>query len=237
MHTKPIADRNLFELINNIIGISHHALAAHQFWFIRDLIVAAIFSPAFKLLADRVGVYPLIILIPAWILKLPSGYVFSSYDAPLFFYIGTLLAKHDAGLVFIDRFGKISLFIFPLLAVTGTIALSFKLNAQLSIIATQTAIFFGVFSYWHASSYLPQRPENLLARLSKYSFFLFAAHDPALFLTMKLCYIKLHPTGFVPLAAYYLLIPAIEIFFVLCVGFVIGKTLPRFYGVITGGRQ
>ncbi len=97
-----ILDFDFFEYSNSIIGLNRYPIS-YQFWFIRDLIILAIFSPATYFIIIRIPSLFLSCLAAIWILNTWPLY-FPSIDGTLFFCVGAIIAIQRKNLFHLDKY-------------------------------------------------------------------------------------------------------------------------------------
>ena len=207
---------------------------AFQFWFLRDLIILTAISPILKFFIRK---YPasflfalsFIYVIPlrAYFVETPAllyyslGLYWGMYDIPLFEKIDKI-GWAESIIVFLLsffitwRFFKPGSTAYWLMVLTACVIL-LKLSG---VIAVHDKVF-------KTASYL-----------AVFSFFLFAAHTPALQSGLQIIWLRFFPmkNQFFCIFEYF----GVNILTVLIgtgAGIVLRKAFPRFFGLITGGRM
>jgi surface polysaccharide O-acyltransferase-like enzyme len=231
---KPIAQYGLIEVANAILGISEMP-SAYQFWFIRDLIILVIASPViYGLIRTSRGLIALPFLL-AWFASLAFPFYFS-IEAATYFLLGSCMATFKVAPV-VTRSGA------ALLALSLVTLVSFALSATLfqadmmQNLADKIGIFVGSVAALSLAGRAAESPRcrQSLSALSKYSFFLFAVHEPVLTICRKLL-VRFLP-NLEPLnLAIYLLLPVVVSVFAVQAYRVLDAISPSALRLVTGGR-
>lgn len=217
-----------------------------QLWFLRDLIIIAIFlSPAIYLAINWLPRLTILILSIIWFFEIQIfpiffGWYFVNIETLLFFSVGGYFAKNmeifKRYLAITERYFFTIFFLFILLSLTrvliapdfrvwygveggGTVALSFY----------KLTIIFGLFSFMPTAKRL--NSNKLLLISSPFSFFLFLYHiKPTSTISINL--------GSLFVADEYLFYIAtpLTIIITLFAGWSIARLAPTIYAVISGGR-
>jgi surface polysaccharide O-acyltransferase-like enzyme len=230
----PVASFRALDYLNAIVGVTSHPIA-YQFWFIRDLIVLAILSPAIYFLLTTIpGVFFLLLGIRWFSSSAAWTIPFLSREAALFFCIGSALAIRRVDLSNLDKWTAIAFAYLPLSILDALAKGSSICNS-----VHKTAELFGVAFVFCATRYLWRSPvwKRWLLVLSPASFFVFATHEPLLTVVRKLCYVLWPPSSATRLAVLYFANPLLVIAVCTSLYFVLVTTMPLFVAVITGGRS
>jgi surface polysaccharide O-acyltransferase-like enzyme len=227
-----IADYGPADYIAAVFGIGR-APISYQFWFIRDLMMLVLATPLIHMLNQRIPALTLVTLFVCWFVGLGDNFAPSS-EATLFFCAGCYLGMKRKNLMGLDQYGsKIATFYAVLL-----IATTIFFNASCHEFLYRLGILAGVVSMLYLTRWVAMHDglaEKLVA-LSVASFFVYAAHEPALTLVRKLAYKYLRPETATMALSLYFLIPALLIAVLLLCYFTLQRTFPRFTGFVTGGR-
>jgi surface polysaccharide O-acyltransferase-like enzyme len=219
---KNLSFDSIFKIINSPI--------CYQFWFIKDLIFLVLLSP----------------LIYIAIKKIPYIFIFLLFINLIYFHIDLYLFQLQSifyfsiGFLIALRFNSycvskleinykwIGVFWFLLYFIN-----SFKYQD----VFTPFVIFIGIIFIWKAYDAVNQDRivYVYLLKCSKYSFFLFAFHEPLQISFKKIGFTILGKTEAVSLILYFL-IPIIVFFVSINLGKLTQKLVPKLYAVLTGGR-
>lgn len=213
-----------------------------QLWFIRDLMVIAVISPAIFLLSKFTRIYSLMLSIVfiLWALELQPfpiiGWYLINLDVLFFFLIGFASHKYISEIRFSDNICKRILFItLPAwLAFTFARCISYPefdlwyVNEYTtsSLILQKASIAFGVMSLLCVCYSFKV---NLPKSITSVSFFVFLFHNYP--------FVPLSRAIFSPLGEYrfYVTAPLFACLFVIS-GIALRKVFPKVYGIISGGR-
>ncbi|EKY4195043.1 acyltransferase [Vibrio harveyi] len=229
-----ISEYNSFDFINAIIGINRLPIS-FQFWFIRDLIIVIILSPIFALFFKRKSLSKIVLLcllilwfFNLWPINIPS------IASVMFFYTGAYLGTFGKCLFSLDKFGgNISYIYISILTIDClTKGLSYNLYIH------NFGILTGVISTLYISKIIHNNNslrESFL-KLSIYSFFVFAIHEPMLSLFEKIAYKVLTPNNALTATTIYILLPLITISIAILVQKTLAKLSPKTLSIISGGR-
>jgi len=226
----PVRSFSFLDYANALCGITVHFPISFQFWFIRDLMVLVVLTPAIYFLLTRKLALPLIAAL--FCLWLPTAWhdLWSPVEATLFFTLGAYLSQPGSVMTYPDKFGPwISAAFLGLLIFCSAFP---KSPHYLQILM----IVFGAPSLWWLTGLAVRKAtlKSWLMRLSGASFFVFAAHEPLLMILRKLSYKLLLPASGTAILALYFSIPICLIVFLAAVHRYLLKTAPSFTGFITG---
>ncbi len=228
-----------YDYFNAVMGITGSP-AAFQFWFIRDLMVLVVLSPAIGYLVRS----KLCLLFVAGVFALwcmdQWPFAWPSVEATLFFSLGTYLALKDSDLRALDGRGGLllSLFIPVLLAYSVLATIGSSESGLLVKYFQKAVILLGAAVAWWLTGRLIvwSRLKGWLIALGGSSFFVFAAHEPLMMVVRKLVFSFAKPQSEAAVIGLYLSIPIFLIAFLVAVYGVLKVTVPRFLAVVTGGR-
>jgi len=203
---------------------------AYQLWFIRDLMVVMVFSPAIWLLLRYIlskwGRFVGVILLVALLCYSGNGYI----QALLWFTLGGYFAMHPSFSP--DR--KYSLWI-------GCSCLLIMMLLTLAPYDVFWLTFlipvFGIPAIWILFDYMAlDRLYNYsyIKDMCSYTFFIYLVHEPLLNIFKKLP--LLFSRSELTLLISYFIIPLVFVFIFCQVGSLFKKFIPRLYSIYTGGR-
>lgn len=206
---------------------------AYQFWFIRDLMILVLLSPAIKILIDRSGIIFVAGVGLFWMAALPLfdvsvllGLFFFSFGAyfaltqkDLFFLDGSFFAVtvFYVVMLFLDRFGGFVLF-----------------SHQLHILT----LFLGVLFFLGATKLLLDKPRicSALLRFSGASFFVFAIHEPMLTVFRKVVFTGIDLDSDIYMSIVYIALPLL-VTAIAVILFEIGvRSFPSLTRLVAGSR-
>lgn len=149
--------------------------------------------------------------------------------------IGASVVKLDLRMSLIDKipFALLSI----AYAVLIIIDIYLKINFGIEEVLHRLCYIVGILFFIRVSKtiYYHDHVKNLFISISKWTFIIYAGHEPALTALRKLCAYFLPRVPIVMLVE-YLLLPIFMI--VVCVtgGYILHRYLPKIYGLITGER-
>ncbi|MBW4495379.1 MAG: acyltransferase [Oscillatoria princeps RMCB-10] len=233
-YSQKVLDFNIEGLAGAIFPLKGEPILLH-FWFIRDLIIYTIFSPLFLIAAKRAP-YPVLgLLALQWFFPSDLRVLSLNPEGTFFYYLGCLMAVQRWDLTRADKHKNLIVPAYLTLA----IAVAGLLTADVGGLTTQIVCLtklLGIVACWCAASELGKKAQKILFSLSGFAFFLYAAHEPAGGIFRKLVYRFHSPENSVTFLLYYFLLPGLTIALVLAVGWVLQKSAPKFFQVVTGGR-
>lgn len=215
--SQPVLMLSPLELLEAVFG--KHPFV-YQLWFLRDLFVLIVLTPLIFVLITRTNGWITVVSLIVWMLDWVNPLV--TVDALFFFGLGCHLAIRRRSIFLADRVG-----IFAIVA-------WIVLQAAFDLPKLQSIA--GIVSVLYASAWLVGRAK-LLHRAARYSFLVFAAHEPLLTFTRKLYLKFLEPQAPVEwFIAYFA--PVLLVTGLVIIVFEIGsRTMPRVMEVFTGGRS
>ena len=211
---------------------------AYQLWFMRDLIFLILCSPFLYWLLKKIPVLTLNIACLLWILH-ARLFLFTGLSLLAFLVGGTLNFyskqfpsefKKNAVLVLCVCWCFSCIFRAYLLAVDG-ISLTTDILLDLGII-------IGMISVWYLYDLMMNNenvPSAFWMKIFSNTFFLYAFHEPILTIVRKALFYFSDKSS-ASIFILYWFCPFVVILFSIWVAQVLQKTIPAFYGFITGGR-
>lgn len=209
--------------------------ACYQLWFVRDLMVAVLFSPLIYLLVKRFRHYAVICLGALWLFDDTIFYVTGlSITAFFFFSAGAFFSIHKKN--FVEKmkpFLSVSAAFYVLMTVVelylgeqGWHVYLFQVNILAGIVlAVSLSAHFIEKGKWKVSLFL-----------SGSSFFIYAFHAMPLSFVFKSLFKLLRPHSDGMMLALYVVSPSVVILSGLLLYYILKKQLPAFTSLITGGR-
>ncbi|MDD5432009.1 MAG: acyltransferase [Candidatus Omnitrophica bacterium] len=234
-----LPDANIFSIINAILGITRWPFVS-QFWFLRDLFLCVLIAPILQYLLKNFSRITLIILGILWLSRvaIPFRLFLSGFGhfTPLFFFaVGGYLTISKFDFKKILRFKKQILFLSVVSALfeAHLIAIFGKFGFS-RILHNLFVIIWVLFFLNLMNSGL--KDVGLLRKLSFFSFFIFATHEPIMTIMRKLLFRLYLPTCSLDLFLLFCLNIIFTISICLIFGFLIQKFSPKFFKFISGWR-
>lgn len=230
-------DSFLWSWGNAIIGIDQTQVA-YQLWFVRDLILTVALSPLIWIAVGRMPWLTLAAVGLPWILGV-DPVIFHRLDVLLFFCFGAACALHGFMPDLPRRLIAPVFALFILAALVRTLAPWIIGRAEgLDLdIATGLMRVLGALAVWNgARLVLDTRFAAWAGRNTYMAFFIHAAHyPPILFLKLGLGAL-IDETSEAAQIALYLVTVGLTISGLLLLGRVLGRRMPGFFKIISGGR-
>lgn len=231
---KPIINYGWTDWINIFWAANNNLPIAIQFWFIRDLMIAILFTPLIYQLIKYFHIYLLVVLGLLWIFNFQLSIL--RFGAFLFFSFGAWFCiNHRHFTICFRPLRQLCSIIYIILLIFSTCLwyshsdyyhIVSKINIVIGLIAVVSWSAYGISN-------------NIISEnkfLASSSFFIFAYHELPLVLMTK-SWVKLwSPLNEWTLLLGYILIPTIIIAIGIGIYALIRKYLPTFTSIITGGR-
>lgn len=211
----------------------------YQLWFVRNLIIIICITPILYWLLRNLKTITLIFFLTLWVFN--ANLIFVSSEALLFFVIGAFMGIYSSKLLLLNiaKGYRIFTFLWVTLVLFKTILGYVNLeNTGLLIFLDKTSIVIGILAVWSLYDMVFQN--KTISSYSFYSFtslsfFLYAFHEPILTICKKGLFYFMGKEELASLLI-YIIAPLITIFISILTGYYLKKNIPKFYGVITGGR-
>lgn len=206
-----------------------------QLWFVRDLIIFSVLSPVIWFCIRTIGVSFLIILFILGFLGF--SYSVGGTFALFYFSLGSYLALKPIGISETRLSKPVCLLLIGLwiglIVLRGILFLEYgESYFKLDVLSN----LFGLAGLWVGYRFLSEAVITLLIKLSPYTFFIFAAHEPFMsMVVLKGLRFLLSDTWQGRLAMYFLG-PIITIPLLVIVGMILRRYFPFVFGALTGGR-
>ena len=210
--------------------------AGFHLWFLRDLMLYVLVSPVIYVVCKR---FPLVSIFLFFVL---SGW--TNRCGLTYYAVGAIVAMHYE----VDVFDK---GLFDNIVVKYLLLLLFLAKCLMTMLPScnavmnnpyfqQIANMAGILSVWWIydvlyNSYSVASFEGVFLRISKYSFFIYLFHEPALNIIKKMGLFLLGVNN-ATLVVLYLISPIIMCAVSVVVAKFLQKLMPRIYGVLVGGR-
>jgi len=206
-----------------------------QLWFLQDLMIMVALSPILYLLLTKLGVVSMGIFFLLWFFDV-NIYIIRPGDDTLFFALGAFLAIRRIDINQRLRGQKVWMPLWFVLSCIETAALLGGVRGVYPYLH-KFNVLLGIFAVWCAyDAWIGAIPENHpLLKLASFTFFIFAAHEPALTMTLKLLF---RVFGFSTAASLgiYLIAPVIVISLATVAAYFLKNHVNWIYRLATGGR-
>lgn len=202
--------------------------ANYPLGFLRDMMMLMLLSPLFRWMIDKLPNMVGLFIVTIFFFGLNwDGPLVLRNEMPPLFYIGALAASARWNLSRLDRFAIPCLVLF-----LGICAI----YVHLRIANTNLLRFIAPLLIWPAASLLLNtRPGEHLARLSKYSFFIFLSHALVLPITWLL-YKKIGMPAGMPYWLYWVITPFAVCVLLIAFYRLFKRGVPTVFNVMTGAR-
>jgi len=213
-----------YDLINAFFAIMD-APFNYPLYFVRDLLVLAVFAPVFGWFLRTAPAVGLLIVVTVFYFNFDRYLVIRDTSA-IMFYIGGWMAVKKADLLKLDHHAFMMLTLFVGICCAITIFRIDNINY---------AAVSGPFLIWPAFKYLTGTRVGLLAaKYSKYSFFIFMAHAPLLQIARSMYDALLQ--DYLPYGVFWVVAPVGVSAMLIAVYDLAMKTMPELFSRMIGGR-
>jgi surface polysaccharide O-acyltransferase-like enzyme len=223
---------NVFPYLNAILGLTGYPIAYHM-WFIRDLILLVLLTPAIFVVL-RFAALPFFLLV--YLCWVSATWPITAPDAVgvLFFSAGAFCAIKGKSLFALDRFGPAAL----LASLPIMLADAFYNSAWFNNYLHRTGLIVGVITTLYVTKLATRhdRLSKMIIALGDTSFFVYAAHEPLLGFVRTLAYEYVPLDGPYTMLLLYLTIPAVVLGVLILFYRILATLCPRILNTITGGR-
>jgi len=217
----------------------------YQLWFLRSLLMLNLLYPALRWCVTQ-PVAPRIFFPVAVLFWFASfNILFVEGEGLLFFSLGVWMQKSSFDLdgpaplmqqVWWGMLFVVIATVKTVLAFTGIPGTGEWIQLLL-LILHKTTVLVGVIFAWFAGRGLAERwmERRWFAALAGYSFIIYAMHAPFVAFAIDGVFRYVHHLPFYRLGT-FILLPLTIIAMCVLAGWVLKRTVPRFYGLLTGGR-
>lgn len=208
----------------------------YPLWYLRDLLIMALFAPFFFVLKKHLKLFGLVLLLVFYLSCLEIPIPGFSATAIFFFGLGSYITIDPAAFVkFINRFGLVLI-----IAMLVFLALSTYNNGKpLYEFFIRCFTIFGTFSIIYLGNKLQHidKLKNILIDLSKTVFFVYAIHIIYIINWTKGAFAKISflNKDYGQIIGYFLM-PLVVAGVCLLIYYLMKKLTPKFLNVIIGGR-
>lgn len=232
--SKRIADYQFFDYYDALSGMTNFPIS-YQFWFIRDLMIMVCLAPIVWWAIKKFSWLLVICFMIIWTIDLERIANIHN-ESWLFFSIGCLIAQKNFDIQISQGLQYRLLIAYAILACM--IAGFYVAGVHLLPVFGKLATLVGVAGIWYASSLIFKRNKinDFVIRMSAYSFFIFAAHEPLLGIVAKVIRKLSWDQWGVTAFALYFVVPIFTIALLCGLGVILKLKTPWFYRRITGGR-
>ncbi len=215
-------------------GILHSPPIFYPLWFLRDLYIMALLAPFVYWVIKRL---PMLMIVPivVWLLG-KNPFVFPTTEAILFFSVGAFLTTKVKWLEQFEHKGAWGYFFLWLFLcfLNGYIS---EYVIALPYVAHCIILVMGIYAVWILYDKLyPQFSARVkLARIYKYSFFIYLLHEPILTIFKKTGLFVFGDSSWA-IGILYVVAPIFTILTVYGMGIFLNAYFPQVLAFITGGR-
>ncbi|MDR2119435.1 MAG: acyltransferase [Tannerella sp.] len=210
-----------------------------QFWFVRDLMITVILTPALYFYVRMAKIYGILLLGVLWLFNCWFDFVetrgFSSVVV-FFFTTGAWFGCNKRNLINdMNRVKSWTFILYPLLVIADFLTQKYTGNQFIHKIGIIVGIAFW-FNF--VANFLQIGKIKVHRFLVASSFFVFAIHEPCMQTPIrKILYAVLNPqSDFLITILYFLIVPIVA-FIALGLCYILRRFMPQFTGMITGGRS
>jgi len=199
---------------------------AYQFWFIRDLIILVIISPLLYILLRKIPWFVLGSLFLAWVFLPPHPDLTSYFYFTLGAYLGI---RH----ITFQKTVTYAPFVIGIYVVLSFVSL-FSEERYID----NVVILWGTFAAFCLSYYIVQNEKisQKLIQLAKYSFFVFAVHEPLLSIVRKISFKVVSPQSDWSVLGLYFFAPIVTIVSAIVLYEILARLAPGILKIATGNR-
>lgn len=226
---------DLTQYFNAVFAIDRSPLA-FQFWFVRDLFVAILFTPILWVLIKRAPYVAATVFFAVWLVNYDTG-IFLRPDVPFFFFLGGLIRSSRTG-VGVGARATIILSSIYVLLVTAR-ALAPYLIDEFALLAAFTRLMrlIGALACWGLFLRLAGTKFGAsVSRWGPFAFFLYAAHFPLIAEVKLLLWNLLPAVNDFWMVAHYLTSVVLTVMLGLGTAVLLARYAPGLFGVLNGGR-
>lgn len=207
---------------------------SYQFWFIRDLIIVVLFTPAIYWLTKKLNIFLLLLLGILWLMGWWFNITGFRIDAFFFFTLGAYFSITKKNFVELVKSRTILLGILYLIFVTITF---YAKSYEWVVYVKRMSILFGVaFAIALSAVYIEKGKWKVNALLVESSFFIYAYHVIALPIIQRILLFIIPCTTDIRATFLYFLWATTVIIVGVVLYYFLKKWLPRITSFATGGR-
>lgn len=211
----------------------------YQLWFLRDLMVLFALSPVFMVLIRRIGAWTLLPAAITWWFEIDLV-VLANESLP-FYLAGAWLFMRGPGRTPIITTGQrrtlVAGWLALLMAKTAVVLLN-AADIEVVRVMHKLSTVLGLVAVWVWYDLVVGDDDvkgSFLFKLSAYSFFLYAAHEPLITVLKKSLFLLVGDTPLTALAI-YVVAPLVTMVICFSAAAWLSRHVPVLYGYFTGGR-
>lgn len=238
LYTGVLSGKTIIEYIRIVL---HHGVS-FQLWFLVDLLLYTLLAPIFYIVLKYSSLLFLVPLYVLWILQVPLPPVFSFvYRGGLFYLLGAYIGmygvyipkKKATSVAFVSLLCWFAILAMKTAMAFGVLPTGFVSIAQLDNIA----ILMGVSTIWFGYDKIVSVAfTRFCLALTPFTFFVYASHEPLLEGVKKIG-IDVFGKSDTSMLVVYALTILVTFGMTLGVGYLLKKTSPKVFSVLTGGRS
>jgi succinoglycan biosynthesis protein ExoH len=209
---------------NALLGL-HGLPINYPLNFLRDLVMLVLIAPALGMLLRQAPIVGLAVVWLVFMFNLDGALVLRNNMAVMF-YVGGMLGVAKSNLLMLDKYAPVALITFVVLCVT---ILMFRVSN------TTYLGYVAPFLLWSMAALVVNTAAGKwMSKMSKYSFFIFIAHAPVLYVTW---FVYQKVAAYVPYPVYWVMAPTLTIGVLVIVYQYAMKIAPTFFATIIGAKQ
>lgn len=220
-----------FSLVDCLHTIFFQPIGTYHLWFLRDLFILILLSPAIYYVLSFFRGILLIFIFLLWIFGIQY---MIAIEAVFFFCLGSYLALYKQKIVSIKRENCILCVTMCIVWLLFCIAIPYF---HLSYVFHCLNIIVGIVGVWYLYDCLYERHIKRISHLSLYSFsfFIYLTHEPTLTI-IKRSALFVCGHSCLNILSIYIVSPVLTICFSIFIGKYLKKRLPKVYEILTGNR-
>lgn len=219
-------------------------------WFVRDLMIMALLTPAMNQLFKKAGITLVLISGLLWfcLANIPRGHIYQLLTATFFFSFGAYLSFHKRDMVIeFRKYRTLSFITYPLIAsylfIYSLCSGRIQDIAEVGYAGTEMVFIKNIgivcglfFAYNIAVLFIERLKIKSSKLLSTAAFFLYAGHWLIIGYVKNLLFLVIPPITDINVVIVYALTDILICIGLLLLFMFLRKFTPRFLGLLTGGR-
>lgn len=243
LRTKDFSSNDIIESYSlvKILRTVFFSPIPYHLWFIRDLMMLVIISPLIYWSTRYLKAIPVIILFIIWLDFFKFSILIFTKESVLFFYMGAYFSINRSKPI--KKMNKkyywaFTFIWFLIILIKTTLIHQGTEQSALLVLLHKTCIIIGLLSIWSIYDILMTEkttPNKAIIKLSYFSFFLYAFHEPILSF-MKAGFFHTVGVSEIKSVLIYFLAPIVLIIISTFLASFIKRYIPKFYELIADGR-
>ena len=209
---------------------------ASQFWFIRDLMIAALISPAIYFFCKYTKIYGVLLIGILWYFGWWLNITGFASMCIFFFTAGAYFGINKRNLI--EDFGKVRNLSFVLYPAISIVYCLLSREFVYRVYVHHALIVIGIVFAFNFVAYLFEKEivKSVPKFLASATFFVFASHELLIKFFRKVAHMIILPENDLEFTALFFLSAIMVIFCALGIYYISRLILPKFTRIITGGR-